>query len=204
MAGDLLAFADAVGLLQSGGVLLLGTDTLPGFHCRADLSDSVDRILALKGRPTGKSLLVLAGSMEQTRLVTGSLTDRQSSYCERCWPGPFSLILPAGGELSSHVISVDGTVAVRVPDLPSLRDLILAVGFPVVSTSANLSGKPPSGDLQIAHLAFSDEVNGSWQPSGITSVNSSINGSGPSALIDLTVWPPVELRSGPQNPPRPE
>jgi len=203
MAGELLAFADAVGLLQSGGVLLLGTDTLPGFHCRADLSDSVERILTLKGRPTGKSLLVLAGSVEQTRLVTGPLTDRQSSYCERCWPGPFSLILPAGGELSSHVMSDSGTVAVRVPAVPSLRDLILAVGFPVVSTSANLSGQPPSGDLQTARSVFNGKVNGSWQPFEIASVDSVKNGSGPSSLIDLTVWPPVELRSGPQNPPPP-
>ena len=204
MAGELLAFADAVRLLQSGGVLLLGTDTLPGLHCRADLPGSVERILALKGRPGGKSLLVLAGSVEQTRLVTGPLSERQSLYCKRCWPGPFSLILPAYLELSSHIISDNGTVAVRVPDVASLRDLILAVGFPVVSTSANLSGHPPSGDLQIARRVFSGKVNGSWQPSEIADVASSGSEAVPSALIDLTVWPPVALRSGPQIPPQPE
>jgi tRNA A37 threonylcarbamoyladenosine synthetase subunit TsaC/SUA5/YrdC len=50
VSAELLSFEDAVGILKSGGVLLMGTDTLPGFHCRADLSESVARILALKGR----------------------------------------------------------------------------------------------------------------------------------------------------------
>ena len=204
MAGDPLAFDDAVRLLQSGGVLLLGTDTLPGFHCRADLPASVDRILTLKGRSPGKSLLVLAGSVEQTSLVTGPLEGRQSSYCARCWPGPFSLILPSGGELAPQVKAANGTVAVRVPAVPSLRDLILEVGFPVVSTSANLSGQPPSGNLETACRAFSDQVNGSWQPPENVPVDSNKEQPGPSALIDLTVWPPVELRPGPQKAPQPE
>ena len=45
--GEQLAFEDAVGILKTGGLLLMGTDTLPGFHCRADLPEAVDRILAL-------------------------------------------------------------------------------------------------------------------------------------------------------------
>ena len=95
MAGVLLTSEDAVGILETGGVLLMGTDTLPGFHCRADRAEAVDRILELKGREPGKSLLVLAGSAAQAELVTGALDQLQFDYCNRCWPGPFSLILPA-------------------------------------------------------------------------------------------------------------
>lgn len=204
MAGGLLAFEDAVGLLQSGGVLLLGTDTLPGFHCRADMPDAVDRILAMKGRPVGKSLLVLAGSARQARQVAGPLDDRQLSYCGQCWPGPFSLILPAGDDLSLPVTSKNGTVAVRVPAVPSLCDLILAVGYPVVSTSANLSGQPPFKDLKAARQAFGKKVNGSWQPLEAASIDPGTDAPGPSALIDLTVWPFATLRPGPRVPPQPE
>ena len=56
---------NAVRILESGGILLMETDTLPGFHCRADLPEAVERIAALKGRDGGKPLLVLAGSDEQ-------------------------------------------------------------------------------------------------------------------------------------------
>jgi len=201
MTGSLLAFGEAVGLLQSGGVLLMGTDTLPGFHGRADMTEPVTRILDLKGRPGGKPLVVLAGSVDQAALVTGNLDDRQSAYCRLCWPGPFSLILPAGGDLIPEVRSDTGTVAVRVPAVPSLRDLILAVGFPVVSTSANLSGQAAISQFEEACRIFIKQVNGSWQPTENMSVGSPLERSGPSALIDVTLWPPVELRAGPLSAP---
>ena len=192
MADRLLTFNAAVGLLKSGGVLLLGTDTLPGFHCRADLPESMARIQALKGRESRKSMLVLAGSAEQAGLVTGALEDRQAAYCRRCWPGPFSLILPAA----------DGeTVAVRVPALESLCSLVLAVGFPLVSTSANLSGERPCVDLEDAWAAFAAQVDGAWNPRESFGEGAGAKPSGPSALIDVTTWPPVQLRQGPLNPP---
>jgi len=194
VAERLLAFDEAVGLLKSGGVLLLGTDTVPGFHCRADLPESVTRIQDLKGRESGKSMLVLAGSTDQAGLVTGTLDGRQSAFCRRCWPGPFSLILPAA----------DGeTVAVRVPVLVSLRSLVLSVGFPLVSTSANRSGESPCADFEAALADFSSQVDGAWNPreSRGEEVGSSL--TGPSALIDVTTWPPVQLRQGPLNPPPP-
>lgn len=204
MSVELLNFEDAVGILKSGGVLLMGTDTLPGFHCRADLPESVARIFALKGRPEGKSLLVVAGSVEQVGLVAGTLDSRQQDFCRRCWPGPFSLILPSGENLSAEVPSLDGTVAVRVPDLPSLCDLVMAVGFPLVSTSANLTGQVAYKTLEDAGLAFSNQVDGSWQPEeNKQNIDAKVSAQ-PSALIDLTVWPFLQLRSGPLNPPSAE
>ena len=164
MADRLLAFDEAVGVLKSGGVLLLGTDTLPGFHCRADLAQSVARIQALKGRVFAKSMLVLAGSVDQVSLVTGSLDSRQSAFCKRCWPGPFSLILPAGGELSRAVNDGGETVAVRVPVLESLCSLVLSVGFPLVSTSANRSGDSPCPEFEAALAGFANMVDGAWKP----------------------------------------
>jgi L-threonylcarbamoyladenylate synthase len=201
VSSELLTFEDAAGILKSGGVLLMGTDTLPGFHCRADLPEAVVRIIALKGRPAEKSLLLVAGSMDQVALVAGTLDSRQEAFCRCCWPGPFSLILPAGGNLAPEVPGPDATVAVRVPDLPSLCDLVLVVGFPLVSTSANHSGEPPLESLEAAHHAFGKQIDGVWQPIEKETDMQENVGAGPSALIDLTVWPFRQLRSGPRNPP---
>ncbi len=197
MAGEFLTTEDAAGLLKSGGVLILGTDTLPGFHCRADQSEPVGRIMELKGREPEKSLLVLAGSLAEASLVTGALDDRQIACCERCWPGPFSLILPSGGRLSRSVNAGGGTVAVRVPSSESLRSLLLAVGFPLVSTSVNMSGEAALSEMKGAQKAFGARVDGYWSPSETSGGPSSEGPIKPSALVDLTIWPPVQLRSGP-------
>jgi tRNA A37 threonylcarbamoyladenosine synthetase subunit TsaC/SUA5/YrdC len=142
--------------------------------------------------------------MSQALLVTGPLENRQADFCQKCWPGPFSLILPSGGNLSGLVGSPEGTVAVRVPAVPSLRAVLLEVGFPVVSTSANLSGHAPHTDLLEAWGEFGQNVDGFWQP--LSNKEDKIIDAyiRPSCLVNLAVWPPEVLRQGPLAPPPPD
>jgi L-threonylcarbamoyladenylate synthase len=202
MAPRTVDAGEAVRILQSGGLILMATDTLPGFHCRADDSQAVARIAAIKGRGEGKPLLVLAGSIEQAGYVTGPLDDRQGALTKACWPGPFSIILPARAGLAREVTAGSRTVAVRVPGLEFVRQLVLDAGFPVVSTSANLAGEAPALELTAAGERFGHLVDGILDP-GLQRVKSEAVSadsgrlSGPSALVDATVWPPAVLRDGP-------
>lgn len=200
MAGGLLDGQAAAALLRSGGVLLLDTDTLPGLHARADRQDAVARIAGLKSRPRGQPLLVLASGWEDVGRLVPALDVRREEYCRRCWPGPFSLILPARFDLPPGLVG-QGTVAIRIPALAALRDLIRSAGFPLVSTSANRSGQPPCPDLATAAAAFTAEVDGVWTWREGLQGPPLAPGPAPSALIDLSGWPPVVRRSGPQLPP---
>lgn len=193
-AGRLTPDAAAVALRQ-GGVVILTTDTLPGFHCRADRPEAVERIARLKSRSPGQPLLVLAADLRQAGQVLGVLSRKQREFCHRCWPGPFSLVLPAAVDLGEAVTAGSGTVAVRVPDLPELRDLLLAVGHPLVSTSVNRAGEPPAATLEAAEAGFAAAVDGSFlccPPMGRPAA-----AGVPSALVDVTCWPPRVLRPGP-------
>ncbi len=191
------SFDAAIRSLRTGGVLLMDTDTLPGLHCRADDPVAAARIVAAKRRPDDKPLLVLAGSTGQAHAVCGPLTGAQLAACRRCWPGPFSLILPAGPGIAAEVLAGHETLAIRVPQPPQLRDLILAVGVPLVSTSANRSGQAPIEELTAAVDEFDPEIDGSWclDPPGVEVLPQS--GAGPSTLVDLTVTPFRVLRQGP-------
>lgn len=199
MAGGRLSASEAAAVLRSGGVLLLPTDTLPGFHCRADNPEAVARIAGLKGRAPHQALLVLAADLRQAGQVLGVLNRRQRQFCHRCWPGPFSLVLPAAAALPLGVTAGSGTVAVRVPDLPELHDFLLAVGHPLVSTSVNRAGELPALTLEAAEEAFGELVDGAY-PCGASPSAHPAAGV-PSALIDVTCWPPRVLRPGPQPPP---
>lgn len=183
---------DAAVALSHGGVLLLSTDTLPGIHCRADDQDAVMRVACIKGRDSNKPLLVLAGSLEQALKVCGPLSALQLKYCRSCWPGPFSLILPAGERLAERVSCGLGTVAIRVPAEENLRCLISTLGMPLVSTSANLQNEEPMRDLKEAWESFKSKVDGVWTGDpDLPSVPIA------SALVDLCIEPPKILRSGP-------
>ena len=184
---------EAAGILRSGGVLVLGTDTLPGLHCLVPRDKAVERIFTLKGRASDRPLLVLAGSPAQARSICGPLDRRQEKTLEKVWPGPFSVILPAGPDVPGIVTAGGATVAIRVPRLAPLRELILAAGTPLVSTSANLSGHSPTPDPAEAAAVFGDGIDGWWAAPGRPPA-----GGRASAVVDLTVRPPRVVREGPE------
>jgi L-threonylcarbamoyladenylate synthase len=114
-------------------------------------------------------------------------------YARRCWPGPFTLILPAGPGIPTEITGGGRTVALRVPALEALRRIVTGAGVPLVSTSANRAGTAAPVDLETAVELFGDEVDAVGElPSPPAEERQA------SALVDLTVWPPRVLRRGPR------
>ncbi len=188
---DLAALA---GALARGGVALLPTDTLPGLHARADRPEAVARIAALKGRAEGKPLLLLCASAAQALELAGPLPAAAAGWARRCWPGPFTLVLPRGPAAAGLADGGSDTVACRVPDVAPLRALVAAAGGPLVSTSANRAGEAPAVGLPEAETLFGAGVDavaaGPWPGAAAGAVAS--------ALVDVTTWPPRLLREGPR------
>jgi L-threonylcarbamoyladenylate synthase len=164
-------------LLRDGSVVLLPTDTIYGLHALASDERAVGRIRELKGREDTKPFIVLASSIEQLRELGVSAAPEVLSALASVWPAPLTAILPRGGS----------TVAVRIPALDWLRELIERTG-PLVSTSANRSGEPavttPSRLARDLHDALDAVVDGGER------------GGEPSAILDLTSDEPRFIREG--------
>jgi L-threonylcarbamoyladenylate synthase len=128
--------AAAARMLAEGGLVRMPTDTLPGLHCRADRPDAVGRLRRMKGRPEGKLFLLLCSSLRQVRTLAELSSRRVLAYCQTCWPGPFTLILPAAAAGPVGLASSSRAVALRIPDAAALRRLIAEARGALVSTSA--------------------------------------------------------------------
>jgi L-threonylcarbamoyladenylate synthase len=132
----------AARIVRAGGVIAYPTEAVYGLGCLPDDPVAVARLLALKGRRTGKGLIVVASRLEDLEpLVDWSGID-QGRVLET-WPGPVTWALPAGAGASSWIRGPGGRVAVRVSAHPLVRALCDRTG-PLVSTSANPSGRPPA------------------------------------------------------------
>ncbi len=182
-----------VEVLDGGGVALMPTDTLPGLHARIDAAAAVERIKALKGRDGDKPLLVLAASPNAARRWLGPVPERVLALADRCWPGPFTLILPAAAQVPPTVSGGLPTLAVRVPASDGLREALSRLPVPVVSTSANRAGEPSAETMAEAEAVFGGEVDlvaeVPWEPI-------EDEPAAPSTLVDATCWPPRVLRQG--------
>ena len=129
-------------ILRSGGVAVLPTDTIYGFHCMYSNRPSVDRIMSLKGRSRSVGLILLASSLGMADRLVGRWPAGARDILGSLWPAPVTAILRASRRIPA-ALRPKGGVAVRIPAMDSLIELIKRTGEPLVSTSVNRSGKPP-------------------------------------------------------------
>ena len=132
---------EALTTLKNGGVILYPTDTIWGLGCDPTNSASVEKIFRIKSREPGKSLLVLVdGEAMVERYV--------SEVPEIAWEltgvtdDPLTIIYPFGKNLAHGVCSDDGSVGIRICRDDFCCELIKRFRKPLISTSANFSGKP--------------------------------------------------------------
>ena len=132
--------ATALNALRNGQTLLYPTDTIWGIGCDAANTDAVERIYAIKQRDHSKSMLVLAiPEMLSPQLPRDILQLMLHS------PRPTTVILPTSLlsiPLASNLPAADNTIGVRIPHFTFCQELLQQLGSPIVSTSANLSGRP--------------------------------------------------------------
>jgi L-threonylcarbamoyladenylate synthase len=115
-----------------------------GLGCDPRNEAAVERLLALKRRHWSKGLILVAADFEQLEpyVQLPSRTAQKRAFAT--WPGPATWVFPAS-DLTPMVVSGDrDTVAIRVSAHPVVRELCLAFGGPIVSTSANRAGHEPA------------------------------------------------------------
>jgi len=152
--------AAAARALSQGGLVVFPTDTVYGLAADPRSVMAVERVFRLKGRSTAQALPLIASSLEQVERALGRLSGRTRRLAERFWPGALALVVDVGAAVVPAVLGGGSTVAVRVPDHAVARGLSAGLAFPIVSTSANRSGRPApaTADAALAQLGDAVEI----------------------------------------------
>ncbi|MDO8928828.1 MAG: L-threonylcarbamoyladenylate synthase [Bacteroidota bacterium] len=131
----------ALEVLQNGGVILYPTDTIWGIGCDACNEEAVKRIYAIKNRVDAKSMLVL---LENAALLDQYIDDVPEIAFDliEVTDKPLTIIYDGAKNLARNLIADDGSIGIRITAEAFSSDLIRRFKRPVVSTSANISGKP--------------------------------------------------------------
>lgn len=113
------------------------------------------RVFSAKGRESVRSLPLAISDILMAEDLGKELTSRFYILARHFWPGPLTIIVPAGGKVPLKVTGNTGRLAIRHAHSTTLNAIIEKVGHPVIATSANISGSPtlPSG---IELFAFMD------------------------------------------------
>lgn len=130
--------------LESGGVIAYPTEGVWGLGCDPFDAQAVARVCALKQRDPGKGLILIASSIEQVTPLLAGLTAVELQTLCKGWPGPLTWLVPHDNRVPDWITGGSPMVAVRVSAHPLVSALCREFSGPIVSTSANPSGRPPA------------------------------------------------------------
>jgi L-threonylcarbamoyladenylate synthase len=137
----------AARIILSGGVVAYPTEGVYGLGCMPQDEDAVIRILSIKQRRPSKGLILIASNLQQLADWTdlpgdvGKLTSGAS--------GPVTWAVPAAKDVPYWIQGDHGKIAVRITQHPVAAALCDAADSALVSTSANVSGRPPARNRQV-------------------------------------------------------
>ena len=135
------AVKTAAQCLAAGGLVAFPTETVYGLGADATDGSAVARLYAAKGRPSFNPLIAHVADMAAARKLA-RFDQTAARLAEAFWPGPLTLVLPRAERCPVSDLATAGldSIAVRVPNHPVARELMVAFGKPIVAPSANRSG----------------------------------------------------------------
>ncbi len=188
-ANDTEAFGHAVRLLRAGKVIAYPTDTVYGVGASGFNERAIEQLYVVKDRPRDKAIPYLLASVESLKLVAREIPDAARVLAAKFWPGGLTLVVPASPRVPKILTAGGDTIAVRVPNHATTRALIDAVGAPLATTSANLSGAPDPSSAQEALAQLTGRI-------PLILDAGPTRGNVPSTVVDVTTDPPTVRRVG--------
>jgi L-threonylcarbamoyladenylate synthase len=151
-----MSIDQAAATLRRGGVIAYPTEGVFGLGCLPDNLAAVQRLLDIKQRDVAKGLILIASDAAQ---FDGWVELPDDLALPPIDPTrPVTWVVPAGVKASPVVRGEHSSIAVRLTSNPVTRAICEAVQSAIVSTSANLSGRPVATDHATLHREFAGLV----------------------------------------------
>ena len=148
----MMAASLASEVLLGGGVIAYPTEGVFGLGCLPDDTDAVERLLWIKQRSPHKGLILIAARPQQLDdwidpAVRGVLPEPDPRQ-------PITWIVRPATRVPAIVTGDNPGLAVRITSNPTAAAICNAVDMPIVSTSANIAGRPVARNSFVLHRNF--------------------------------------------------
>lgn len=160
-------------ILQTGGAVILPTETVYGLFAQAMNEEAVEHVYHLKRRPKEKAMNLNVADYETIL----AFSKNQPTYLKKLYdaflPGPLTIILQANDRVPAWINSGLSTIGFRIPKHPQTLALIKKTG-PLIGPSANISGQESGKVFTEIKAQFGSSVSGLSDDAAITGVDSTI------------------------------
>ena len=147
----------AVNNLKAGLLVAFPTETVYGLGADASNAAALERLYAVKGRPTSHPVIVHIASVDQLSDWAKDIPAQAYKLAEHFWPGPMTLILPKADHVLTEVTGGQDSVGIRIPSHPLALDLLRAFAGGLAAPSANRFGRLSPTSAQAVEAEFGTE-----------------------------------------------
>ena len=178
-------------VIRAGGIAAVPTDTIYGLAGDATDERVLEKLFALKQRPKEKPFPIFVKDIAAARWFA-YISDAKARFLEKVWPGAVTVLFDHKGKIPMALTAGRGSIGMRIPDHRFVRGLLEKLPFPLVETSANVSGRPPAENSAEVKSYFPEAAG----ESDFFIVDAGPLEAVPSAVVDFTRDEPIIVRSG--------
>jgi tRNA threonylcarbamoyl adenosine modification protein (Sua5/YciO/YrdC/YwlC family) len=123
-------------ILESGGIVIIPTDTVYALVCGSDQLKAVDKICHVRHlEPERAMLSIFCRDISQVAAYAAQLSNETFRIIRRNTPGPFTFILKMSNSAQKISKNRKKTIGIRIPDHKVLQAILEEYGKPLVTTS---------------------------------------------------------------------
>ena len=143
-------YKEIASVFKNGGIIVYPTETIYGIGCNLLNKDSIERIFSIKKRDKDKNFISLFKNTEMVNKYIEKINSVEKFLIDRFWPGELTLVLKEKNK--------DSTIACRVSPHKFIKNIFNYIDFPIISTSANISGQDFKGKIKDIIEVFNGKV----------------------------------------------
>lgn len=165
-----------INALQQNRVVAYPTEAVFGLGCNPYCIGAIEHLLTLKQRSKEKGFILIAPSLAffADFVDFSQLSAEEKARLATISSRAITWTVPAKSNVSPYIRGNFSHLAIRLCQHPDVVTLCEAVGYPLISTSANLSGQTPAKTAQEVRQQFGGDfpvldgnVGGAVKPSEI-------------------------------------
>ncbi|PIR18036.1 MAG: threonylcarbamoyl-AMP synthase [Deltaproteobacteria bacterium CG11_big_fil_rev_8_21_14_0_20_49_13] len=148
----------AAGFLRDGNVISYPTETFYGLGVDITNEKAIKKLYELKRRDYSLPIAMLVADKAMIEDYIGPVNESVTNLIKAFWPGPLTILFPAGPKISKSLTTNTGKIGIRISSHPVATAIVREFGKPITTTSANLSGYPPSLTTRHVQKYFKDKI----------------------------------------------
>jgi len=181
----------AVEIIRKGGLVIFPTDTIYALGCDINNKGAIESTCRILGKkPEKANLSIICHDLSSLSEYTSPVNSVIFKLMRHCLPGPYTFILNASRKVPKLFQNNKKTVGIRIPDNNIARELVMALGNPLVSASVH------SEDEIQDYLTDPEEIYEKYFKLADVFIDGGTGGNEPSTIIDCTSDFPEVIREG--------